>query len=149
MKTKQTLLKKEIHLVGGAVTNPAAQSYLKTYQVLESFTHFYESHSHVYLIGKDICAVMAKHFPFFAFKTRDTKKTRHGIGDGAFSTLLNTMRKNHRAVKYLSIAGEYTQNVGAPKFTAAVVKGPMAHIIDEVMCVNTPQPVSGFSDLFN
>ena len=76
----KTIAKKMINQVKSVITDPQAKSLLAAYHVEASFTHFYETHSHIYLVGKDITAVMAKHFPYFTFKTRDNKKTRHGIG---------------------------------------------------------------------
>ncbi|MEC6003367.1 hypothetical protein [Acinetobacter pittii] len=92
----KTIAKKMINQVKSVITDPQAKSLLAAYHVETSFTHFYETHSHIYLVGKDITAVMAKHFPYFTFKTRDNKKARHGIGDGSMSDCLNKLRRVYR-----------------------------------------------------
>lgn len=136
MNSLKVLLKKDISLVHGAISNTKAKSMLKTYQVLESFTHFYENHSHIFLVGKDICAVMAKHFPYFNLKTRDNTKVRyHSIGDGALSTLLNTLRREYRVNVYFTAATFATK----PEYKKSQVSSPVSYLIDEVMSRSLPK----------
>lgn len=156
MNNFKLLLKKDISLIHGAISDVKSKALLKSYQVAESFSHFYETHSHIYLVGNDICAIMAKHFPYFAFKTRDNKKTRHGIGDGSLSTILNSMRREYRVEIYSNAASEYVSNVGNPEYKKSQSTSPVAYLIEEVMfsldkpfTQITPNTGSNFSDLFN
>ena len=50
----KTIAKKMINQVKSVITDPQAKSLLAAYHVEASFTHFYETHSHIYLVGKDI-----------------------------------------------------------------------------------------------
>lgn len=156
MNNLKTLLKKDISLVDGAISDGQAKNLLNTYQVVESFSHFYESHSHIFLVGKDICAVMAKHFPYFAFKTRDNSKVRHNIGDGSLSSLLNEMRREYKVSVYISAVTNFAESGLKPEHKRSQVTSPVAYLIDEVMIASLAQAQnsfidteSDFSDLFN
>lgn len=150
----KTIAKKMINQVKSVITDPQAKSLLAAYHVEASFTHFYETHSHIYLVGKDITAVMAKHFPYFTFKTRDNKKTRHGIGDGSMSDCLNKLRRVYRLEIKKPISEKFIAEVGAPTFTKSQSNSPVAYLIDEVVQQETA-PIArsdvqnSFQDLFN
>ena len=154
MTTSKTLLKKDIALVGSVITELQAKQLLITYQVVQSFSHFYETYSHIYLVGKDICAVMAKHFPSFTFKTRNNLKTRHGIGDEALSDLLNELRRGYRVEKHQDSISAYITSNGLPTYTKSTGTSPISHLIDSVFDEHQPvQPAAafnnhGFTDLF-
>ncbi len=141
----KTIAKKMINQVKSVITDPQAKSLLAAYHVETSFTHFYETHSHIYLVGKDITAVMAKHFPYFTFKTRDNKKARHGIGDGSMSDRLEIKKP---------ISEKFIAEAGAPTFTKSQSLSPVAYLIDEVVQQETA-PIArsdvqnSFQDLFN
>ncbi|WP_180190220.1 hypothetical protein [Acinetobacter sp. YH01009] len=156
MNNLKTLLKKDISLVHRAISDIQAKKLLNTYQVVESFSHFYESHSHIYLVGKDICAVMAKHFPYFAFKTRDNTKLRHTVGDGALSDILNSMRREYQIELYSNAVSKFISKVGTPEYKKSQSTSPVAYLIDDVMFTLeepfiqlSPNTGSDFSDLFN
>lgn len=154
MNNFKLLLKKDISLVHGAISDVKSKALLKSYQVAESFSHFYETHSHIYLVGADICAIMAKHFPYFTFKTRDNKKTRHGIGDGSMSDCLKKLRRVYRMEVKKPISTKFIIEVGAPIFMKSQSVSPVAYLIDEVVQQDMVPIVetdvqNKFHDLFN
>lgn len=84
--------KQPIKLLPTAVKNAAAKHNIQKHYVMCSFSHFYESHSHVFLVGQDICAVMAKHFNDFVFYNRDSKPTVHSVGQGSMAKRLQEFK---------------------------------------------------------
>lgn len=85
--------KKPIKLLPVAVNHSAAKHNIEKYFVMSSFSHFYESHSHVFLVGHDICAVMAKHFNDVVLYNRDSKPTVHSVGQGSMAKRLQEFKK--------------------------------------------------------
>lgn len=91
--------KQPIKFLPSAVKNAEAKHNIQKHYVMCSFSHFYESHSHVFLVGQDICAVMAKHFNDFVFYNRDSKPTAHSVGQGSMAKRLqecklDTLKRN-------------------------------------------------------